>query len=152
LGLPQPEIKKLLDAGLLHDIGKIVIENNLLNKKEGLTEHEQQQLMQHTVVGYKILKLFDHTLDLADDVYAHHEKWDGSGYPKGLKGHEIPLNARIIALAETYDNKRSMMNEITPENIKQILCEMMEESGKYFDPGLTEVFINMMENSENMTS
>ncbi|MDF2514342.1 MAG: Diguanylate cyclase proteinuncharacterized domain HDIG-containing protein [Herbinix sp.] len=152
LGLPQPEIKKLLDAGLLHDIGKIVIENNLLNKKEGLTEHEQQQLMQHTVVGYKILKLFDHTLDLADDVYAHHEKWDGSGYPKGLKGHEIPLNARIIALAETYDNKRSMMNEITPENIKQIFCEMMEESGKYFDPELTEVFITMMGNSENITS
>ena len=151
LGLPQPEIKKLLDAGRLHDIGKIVMENDLLNK-EDLTEHEQQQLMQHTVVGYKILKLFDHTLDLADDVYAHHEKWDGSGYPKGLKGYEIPLNARIIAITEHYDNKLSKLKEVTPEGLEQILNEILEESGSYYDPELTAVFVNMIKDSENTIS
>jgi diguanylate cyclase (GGDEF)-like protein/putative nucleotidyltransferase with HDIG domain len=150
LGLPQPEIKRLLDAGLLHDIGKIVLENNLLNKKEDLTEHERQQLMQHTIVGYKILKLFDHTLDLADDVYAHHEKWDGSGYPKGLKGHDIPLNARIIALAENYDNKLSKVKEITPGHIDQILVEIQEEAGKYYDPELTKIFVAMIKDDESL--
>ncbi len=150
LGLPQPEIKRLLDAGLLHDIGKIVLENNLLNKKEDLSEHEREQLIQHTIVGYKILKLFDHTLDLADDVYAHHEKWDGSGYPKGLKGHEIPLNARIIALAENYDNKLFKVKDITPEHIEQILNEIQDEAGRYYDPELTEIFVAMIKSSENI--
>lgn len=148
LGLPQPEIKKLLDAGLFHDIGKIVLENELLNK-ENLTENERQQLMQHTVVGYKILKLFDHTLDLADDVYAHHEKWDGSGYPKGLKGSEIPLNARIIALAEGYDNKLSKVEEHTPEHLEQILSELMEEAGHNYDTELTKAFVEMIRSDKS---
>ncbi len=148
LGLPQPEVKKLYDAGYLHDIGKIVIENTLLNKQGGFTQYEQQELRQHTVTGYKILKLFDHTLDLADDVYAHHERWDGSGYPKGLKGQEIPLNARIIALAESYDNKLSRLKEVTAGGILQILEEMQEEAGKYYDPELTVVFIDMIKNNE----
>ena len=70
---------------------------------QDLSEAELEIKRQHPVVGYRILNLFDYTLDLAEAVYSHHENWNGSGYPKGLKGEEIPIMARIIAIAEVYD-------------------------------------------------
>lgn len=149
MGLPETDIKKLREAGLLHDIGKIILEENVIRKEEkDLNENEVHLIKQHPLVGYRILNLFDETLDLADDVYSHHEKWDGTGYPKGLKGSEIPLISRIIALAESYERKLSKVDENDPNRKKNILNEICEGSGKNFDPALTEVFIKMIEHTK----
>ncbi len=105
MGLPERDVKKLKEAGFLHDIGMITMDDKLLGRQteKKLTQEEHRLLQQHALAGYRILNLFDKTLDLAEGVFSHHESWDGSGFPKGLKGADIPLEARIIAVAERYD-------------------------------------------------
>ncbi|MDZ7836866.1 MAG: HD domain-containing phosphohydrolase [Actinomycetota bacterium] len=111
--LPTTEVKKLKEAGLLHDIGKIALSRDLLNLNDNmLTGEQKMNWQQHPVIGYRILNLSNQTLDLAEGVLSHHENWDGSGYPKGLKGKEIPRIARIIRVAETYD---ALTSKLRPE-------------------------------------
>ena len=93
IDLAQTEINKLKRAGYLHDIGKIVLDKDILIK-DTLSEEELAKMQQHAAVGFRILSLIDDTLDLAEYVYAHHEKWDGTGYPRGLKGEQIHLVVR----------------------------------------------------------
>jgi len=145
--LSQTELKRLKDAGFYHDIGKIVFDDNLLNHEKPFTEDEFRTIQDHTVIGYRILNLFEDTLNLAEDVYSHHERWDGSGYPKGLKGREIPILARIIALAESYD---TMVNSNTEDSDckKRALQLIKEMSGTKFDPEITDIFIKMISESE----
>lgn len=138
LGLSETEIYKLKEAGYLHDIGKIVLDDNLLNKGNVLTDDEDKEIQRHTAVGYRILNMFDSKLDLAEGIYAHHEKWDGTGYPKGLKGVEIPLSSRIIAIAETYERIRVKSSR------EDTFKELRKMSGIYFDPELTEIFIHKL--------
>jgi diguanylate cyclase (GGDEF)-like protein/PAS domain S-box-containing protein len=147
--LSETKLKKLKDVGFYHDIGKIVFDDNLLNHEKPFTEEEIRGIQDHTVIGYRILNLFEDTLDLAEDVYCHHEKWDGSGYPKGLKGKEIPLLARIISLVEQYD---TMVNgdRDNPECRNKALKMIQEMSGTKFDPEIAEIFINMMSESERI--
>jgi diguanylate cyclase (GGDEF)-like protein/PAS domain S-box-containing protein len=143
LHLSEPEIDQLKRVGYLHDIGKITLDEQLLNK-DSLTEDEYQRMQQHAATGYRILNLFDDTLDLAEYVYGHHERWDGTGYPRGLKGTQIPLIARIISIAETYD-RVSNRGDLPREERKQIaLREIKSSSGKQFDPDLAELFVRMM--------
>jgi diguanylate cyclase (GGDEF)-like protein/PAS domain S-box-containing protein len=104
MGWPAAEIRKIKDAGFYHDIGKIALPDELLNAERELTLQERAEKRQHVSVGYRIMGLFDKTLDLAETVYYHHENWDGSGYPKGLKAEEIPLQSRIVAMADQYDH------------------------------------------------
>lgn len=146
MGLSDPEIKKLRDAGYLHDIGKIVLPDNILKNEKDLTDYERQLKSQHPVMGYRLLNLFDDTLDLADVVFAHHERFDGSGYPKGIKGEEIPLISRIITLAEHYESlvtKELAAGKITKEEIES---RIREGAGTSFDPDLVEVFLRMLKN------
>ncbi|MBN2253756.1 MAG: diguanylate cyclase, partial [Kosmotogaceae bacterium] len=105
LNLSVPEISVLKRAGYLHDIGKIVLDESILSKdsSKALTGEEREKMRQHSVVGYRILNLFDDTLDLAEYAYSHHERWDGKGYPRGLEGEQIPLISRIISVAEAYE-------------------------------------------------
>lgn len=145
MNLPQPEIKKLKDIGYYHDIGKIVLSDDILKKGITETEEERTKKRQHSVIGYRILNIFDFTLDLAEGVYSHHERWDGSGYPKGLKGEEIPIIARIIAIAEHYDKLTGNYTQ-SPLDKKQALEKIKSMSGEYFDPKITDLFIDMMEN------
>lgn len=146
--LSDPEIKKLHDAGYMHDIGKIVLSDEVLSKKNELSEYDNQRKQQHPVVGYRILNLFDDTLDLADVVYAHHERFDGSGYPKGLKGDEIPLISRIIAIAEYYE--RLITRELVLGNLEweDVYQKIRKGAGTSFDPELVEDFIRMLEEYE----
>ena len=102
LALPDAEMLRLKEAALLHDIGKIAIGAELFNRKGEYCESEIQIIRQHPATGYRLLSYFDKTLELAGIVLAHHENWDGSGHPKGLKGEQIPFLARIIAAAEGY--------------------------------------------------
>lgn len=147
MNLPETELKKLKDAGYYHDIGKIVLDDHLLNHEKPFTEEEIQEIQDHTVMGYRILNLFEATFDLAEDVYSHHEKWDGSGYPKGLKGKEIPLLARIISLVESYDTM-VYGDRDNPECRNKALKMIEEGAGIKFDPEIADIFINMMKKSE----
>lgn len=139
LHLPEPEISKLKRAGFLHDIGKIILDESILSK-ETLTEEELEKIRQHSVVGYRILNLFDDTLDLAEYVYSHHERWDGNGYPRGLKGEKIPLISRIISITETYDRVLNKGDFSITERRRAAIKVIKEGGGKRFDPQIAELF------------
>lgn len=94
----ETKVNKLEREGCLHDLGKIVL-NEVILTKDILSTEEFEKMQQHLSVEYRILRLFDDPIDLAEYVYAHHERWDGKGYPRGVKGDQIPLLLRIIAIA-----------------------------------------------------
>jgi diguanylate cyclase (GGDEF)-like protein/PAS domain S-box-containing protein len=139
LNWPDAHIKNLRDAGYYHDIGKVVLRPELLNKTTTLTPTEEYEKQQHPIIGYRIMNLFDHTLDLADAIYCHHEKWDGSGYPKGLRNVEIPIQSRIIALAEQYDHLRHRRAK-DPLSPDEAIRHLEAVSGVHYDPDLVPVF------------
>lgn len=143
MGMQEDEIRKLKEAGYLHDIGKIVLSDKILNKEEGLTDQEQHEMKQHPIVGYRILNSFDGTMDLAETILAHHENWDGSGYPKGLKGEEIPMLSRIISLAESYDEMTNKYGN-NPLSIDEAVKELKKLSSKKFDPNIVEIFADVI--------
>ena len=103
LGLPCDELRNLRLCGLLHDIGKVALEPQLLYRPYPLSPEEAQEMKRHPLVGFRLLTCLEDTADLAPAVLAHHECWDGSGYPRGLKGDEIPYFSRILSIIETYD-------------------------------------------------
>ena len=140
-GLPEDETEELKTVGLLHDIGKIAIDENILNKPEGLTEDEWKEIKRHPEIGYRILNTVNDMSEIAEYVLAHHERWDGRGYPKGLRGREIPLQSRIIAIADSYDamvSERSY-REALPE--EAAIEELKVNAGIQFDPELVNAFI-----------
>ncbi|MDD4572376.1 MAG: diguanylate cyclase [Clostridia bacterium] len=145
LDLSETEIYKLKEAGLMHDIGKIVLEPKLLNGNQPLSKSERNEVKRHSIVGYRILNSFDDTIDLAEVVLAHHERWDGTGYPKGLKGEEIPELARIITLAESYDRMTDASNNAKAKSKAEAICAIRENAGKQFDPQMAQLFIKMLE-------
>lgn len=110
-----------------------------------LSAEELEKMKQHSVVGYRILNLFDDTLDLAEYVYGHHERWDGTGYPRGLKGEQIPLLSRIIAVVETYDRVLNR-GDLPFENRKLAALDVIKnEAGTQFDPEIAELFVQLIE-------
>lgn len=146
--LSNKDIRRLKEAGYLHNIGKIALDERIIKNIEVLTEDEIKEIKKYPVVGYRILNLFDNTLDLAEAVFTHQERWDGAGYPKGLKGNEIPKLARIISVAEGFD---SMTNELNKNSVgkNEAIKKIKEQSGVKYDPEVVDVFIKMM--SENLT-
>lgn len=141
IGLSEIEVSKLKVAGLLHDIGKISIEKSILDKTEKLTQQEWDIIKRHSDIGYRILSSSYDMLELADYIFAHHERWDGTGYPKSLKGEAIPRVARIIALADSYDamtSERPYRNALREE---EVLAEIRNNAGTQFDPEIARIFI-----------
>ncbi|SDI26266.1 HD domain-containing phosphohydrolase [Desulfosporosinus hippei] len=146
LSLSEGDIEELKTVGLLHDIGKIAIEEATLNKPGKLTELEWEEIKRHPEIGYRILSTVNDMAEIAEYVLCHHEKWNGMGYPKGLKGEEIPLQARIIAIADAYDamtSQRSYRSAL-PEVIA--LEELQNNAGIQFDPMILNVFIETVLN------
>ena len=141
LNLLEGEIQELKTVGLLHDIGKIAIDETILNKPGQLTDDEWKEIRRHPEIGYRILSTLNDMSDMANYALYHHERWDGKGYPKGLKGGEIPFMSRIIAIADAYDamtSERSYRSAL-PEEV--IIAELQKNAGLQFDPKLVSVFI-----------
>jgi putative two-component system response regulator len=141
-----PEQVRLLEFGSrLHDIGKVIVPDQILNKPEKLTLEEWQLMKEHPVAGGRILQKISHLKEAMPYILYHHEKWDGSGYPEGLKGREIPLGARILALADVYDALTTARPYRPPMPRSEVLELLREQSGQHFDPDLVEKFIKVVE-------
>ena len=144
MGLLQDEIDRIELAGLLHDIGKIGIRDSILNKAGPLTEEEFEHVKTHPLVGERILQPIDELKGIVEYVKHEHERWDGSGYPDGLKGDEIPLGARIIAVADVFDALTSARAYRGAYKIKPALEMMRGGRGSHFDPEVLDAFLNMI--------
>ncbi|QBP43132.1 diguanylate cyclase [Paenisporosarcina antarctica] len=141
LGMFDYQIEELATVGLLHDIGKIAINENILNKPGKLTVDEWKEIKRHSEIGYRILSTANDMSKMADYVLAHHERWDGKGYPRGLKENEIPFESRIIAIADAYDAMTSERTYSIALSAEAALVELQKNAGIQFDPELVTVFI-----------
>jgi diguanylate cyclase (GGDEF)-like protein/PAS domain S-box-containing protein len=141
LGLPENKIEELKSLGFLHDIGKIAIDENILNKSGELTDNEWKEIKRHPEVGYRILSTVNEMSEIAKYVLHHHERWDGKGYPKGLKSEEILLQARIIAIADAYDAMTSDRTYKKAFSEEEAINEIRRCSGTQFDPEIVRVFV-----------
>jgi diguanylate cyclase (GGDEF)-like protein len=141
LGLSDPELQALQVAAMLHDIGKLAVPEHILTKPGELSEAEFETLKIHPMAGAEILEQVRFPYPVAPIVRAHREKWDGSGYPYGLRGEEIPIGARILALADCLDALISARHHRKAMTIEQAVDYIASESGKSFDPQVVEVFL-----------
>lgn len=145
LGLTKDFIENIETAGLLHDIGKIGIPQSILCKPGKLTDEEYANMKLHPAHGKKMIMEVRQLSLISDWINAHHERWDGRGYPSGIAGEDIPLAARIIALADTYDamtSTRSYRKALTHE---EAISEIQRCSGSQFDPNLAQKFIEIQD-------
>jgi HD-GYP domain-containing protein (c-di-GMP phosphodiesterase class II) len=148
LELPLDEIMELKTVGLLHDIGKIAIHESILNKNGRLTDEEYEEIKRHPEIGYRILSTVNNFSEMAEYVLAHHERPDGKGYPKGLSGDEIPLQACIIGIADAYDamiSERSYRNPLTRE---EAMRELEKHAGTQFNTRCVQVFLEKVVSNE----
>ena len=146
LGLSESELHTLKIGGLFHDIGKIGIPDSILQKESKLNDNEYSQIKNHPSIGKHILSNASIFKDIIPIVYHHHEKYDGRGYPTGLKGENIPLLARIAAIADSFDamtSRRSYRDSLPLDVVKQ---ELQKNAGTQFDPKLVPVFLDILNN------
>jgi len=146
LGLDAESVKKIALGGLMHDIGKIAVDNRILEKPGMLNENEWKVMRKHAEIGARVISSDPDLADVGEAVLFHHERWDGTGYPKGLREKEIPMAARIIALADSYD---TMINQSTyrrPISKEEAIAEIRRNKGTQFDPKLAETFIKKVLN------
>ena len=144
LGLKENKIKELKAVGQIHDIGKIVIADDVLNKPGKLTDDEWAEMKRHAETGYRILSTANDMSEMAEYVLHHHERWDGKGYPKGLKGEAIPLESRIIAIADAYDAMTSDRPYREAISRDAAIEEIRKNAGTQFDPELVEIFLSIL--------
>jgi diguanylate cyclase (GGDEF)-like protein len=149
LGLRKSKTKELMILGLMHDIGKIAIGEDILNRSTSLNELEWLEIKRHPEIGFNILKsVLDYNF-LAGYVLSHHERWDGFGYPRGLKGTNIPLESRIIAIVDSFDAMTAYRPYRDAIDQKGALLELEKNSGTQFDPELVKVFVKKMRVTES---
>ncbi|NTW04909.1 MAG: PAS domain S-box protein [Peptococcaceae bacterium] len=141
MGLDQDHVSELSTAGLLHDIGKIAIEDKILNKLGSLKECEWKEVKRHPQVGYSILSSLNEYAPLAEYVLAHHERLDGSGYPKGLKREDIPWEARIITIADAYDAMTGEKTYGKSLSVDEAIGELKRNAGTQFDEEIAKIFV-----------
>ncbi len=143
LGVSGDDLVNIRRGALLHDIGKMGIPDYILNKAGPLTEEERLIIQRHPQYAYDLLQPIQYLRPSLDIPYAHHERWDGQGYPRGLKGEEIPLAARIFSVVDVWDalgSNRSYRDKWDPD---RMIAYLEEESGKKFDPSIVKVFIDL---------
>ncbi len=148
LQMPLSEMERLRLAAVLHDIGKIGIKDSVLLKEGKLTSEEMAHMREHPLVGDDILGRIEQMKDVRKILRSHHEKWDGSGYPDGLKGDQIPIHARIIAIADALDAITTDRPYRKAAELRAAIDEIKQFSGKEFDPALVEAFLQACESGE----
>ena len=147
-GLRDEDIRRIHYIGLLHDIGKIGIPDNILNKVEKLTDDEFELMKRHTIIGDELLSGIDAVKGLSEGVRYHHERYDGTGYPDGLAGEAIPLNARILCLADCYDAMTSSRIYRSYLSDDVVRAEIERCAGTQFDPTLAKAFCNLLDSGK----
>jgi putative two-component system response regulator len=142
IGLPASELSLVKEGGILHDIGKIGVPDSILLKPAGLTDDEYEVIKQHPTIGKNIVfpALKEHQISM-DVVYCHHERFDGRGYPDGLKGEKIPFHARIAAIADAFDAMTSKRIYRSNRSVDEAVEEIKNCRGAHFDPELADQFI-----------
>jgi putative nucleotidyltransferase with HDIG domain len=144
MNVQEEEIGDIYRGALLHDIGKIDIPSEILYKPGPLTDEEWVVMRQHPVLAYELLSSIPALQSAIDIPYCHHEKWNGTGYPRGLKGDEIPLAARIFAVVDVWDaltSDRPYRKALPPE---QVIEFILEESGQHFDAQVVDAFMILL--------
>jgi len=144
-GLEKEQVNLLKDASPMHDIGKIAIPDSILNKPGRLTDNERNTMKNHTEYGHDMLRHSDRKLLKAATIvaYQHHEKWDGTGYPRGLKGEEIHIFGRLTAIADVFDALICKRVYKDPWPVEKIIAMFKKESGKEFDPDVVDAFLKV---------
>lgn len=144
MGLSMKRTKRLQLAGLVHDIGKIGVEEKILNKRGRLNDEEWEEIKNHPEAGWRILSSVHEFSEIADTILAHHEKWNGEGYPRGMRGEEIPLEARIIAVADAFDAMTSQRSYRAPMKVEDAVGELKKYAGIQFDPLVVKIFLSKL--------
>jgi len=147
LGLSDDEVLEIEFAAALHDIGKIGVTDNILRKAAPLDEDEWKEMRRHSELGYQILRGIDFLKNAAEIVYAHHERYDGSGYPRGLAGEEIPLGSRLFAIVDAFDAMTSRRPYRAASSREHACEEIAQNSGSQFDPSLVDAFLKVIRRS-----
>jgi putative nucleotidyltransferase with HDIG domain len=148
MGLSEDELIQVRRGSILHDIGKMGIPDQILRKPGPLTEEERQVVLKHPETAYNLLRQIPYLEKALEIPYCHHEKWDGSGYPRGLKGEEIPLPARIFAIVDVWDALLSDRPYRKAWHKEKIIQYLIDDSGKHFDPQVLNVFLALVEKGE----
>ena len=146
MGITNSELNRLSLLATLHDIGKTNIPEEVLTKPGDLTEEEWQMIQEHPKRGYKIASASEEFAVIAEEVLSHHERWDGKGYPRGLKGENIPYLARIISIVDAFDVMTNGRPYKEPMSREEALAEIEDCAGSQFDPRLAREFVEMVKN------
>ena len=150
LKLPPVEIKKIVLAAKLHDIGKIGISDAILLKPSKLTDEEFDEIKKHSVIGFDMLKNLSIFSHISDYILYHHEKFDGSGYPEKISGDDIPFGARIISIVDTIDAILTKRSYKEPKPVEYAIQELKKNSGTQFDPMITKFAIKVIEENKDV--
>ncbi|WP_218852460.1 diguanylate cyclase [Carboxydothermus ferrireducens] len=151
LKLPREEMDKLVLLVEMHDIGKLGVPENVLNKPEPLSPEERRIIERHPEIGYRIALTSGELSAIAPLILQHHERWDGKGYPQGLRGEEIAYLSRIMAIIDAYDAMLSPRPYRAPLTRKEVLKELLKGSGTQFDPDLVKVFVSLVLKEEDIS-
>ncbi|HEX4834797.1 MAG TPA: HD domain-containing phosphohydrolase [bacterium] len=148
MGVPKKDVTQIRWGALLHDIGKMGIPDAILLKPARLTDDEWEIMRRHPVYAYQLLSPMPYLRPLLDIPYCHHEKWDGTGYPRGLKGEDIPLTARIFAVADVWDALRSDRPYRPAWTAHKAREYIRDQAGKHFDPMVVEIFLRLVDEED----
>jgi diguanylate cyclase (GGDEF)-like protein/PAS domain S-box-containing protein len=152
MGLPQHELDQLELLAMLHDIGKVAVPENILNKPGKLSQEEWKEMKKHPEVGYRIASSSPDLVSIAEYILCHHERWDGKGYPQGIEGKNIPLLSRILSVVDAYDAMTEDRAYRKAMGKFQAINEIAANSGTQFDPEIAGLFIDKVLNKEGYLS
>lgn len=148
LNLAQIDLNELELLAALHDIGKVGINDRILNKPDRLTDDEWIEMKKHSEIGYRIAMSSPELMPIADYILAHHERWDGTGYPNALTGEKIPFMSRVLSVVDAYDAMTQDRTYRKAMPKEYALLEIMNNSGKQFDPAISEAFLDFMRSED----